>query len=220
MELCIQVISSHPLVELTIRDILSRDQAFRTRFSSEPCVDPRKVPHHGGPFLFILDSCSLCLELAAIRRLLYMRYPESKFLVLLSPEKGTDEEMLRLLYVGIDGFSIFADQLAQELPRALRAIMSGNLWVPHLVLHQYVRQTNLLLDTQLRPEPRLTARENQIFQLVVRRLSNKEIGGALEIAERTVKFHISNIFSKLKVQGRRELLTTISLVGFPQTFRP
>jgi len=149
-----------------------------------------------------------------------MRYPESKFLVLLSPEKGTDEEMLRLLYVGIDGFSIFADQLAQELPRALRAIMSGNLWVPHLVLHQYVRQTNLLLDTQLRPEPRLTARENQIFQLVVRRLSNKEIGGALEIAERTVKFHISNIFSKLKVQGRRELLTTISLVGFPQTFRP
>ena len=44
---------------------------------------------------------------------------------------------------------------------------------------------------------------------------NREIGGTLEISERTVKFHISNIFNKTGVQGRRELLSTIASVVEP-----
>lgn len=218
VELHVQVVSCHPLVALTIRDILSRDKTLPARFSLESCVDPRKVPHHDGPFLFILDSCSLPPELPAIRRLLYLRYPDSKFLALLSPEQGTDEEILRLLYGGIDGCLAFTELLAQKLPCALRAIMSGSLWIPGNVLRQYVGQTNSLLDAQLRPDTRLTARENQAFQLMVRRLSNKEIAVALGISERTVKFHISNIFSKLRVQDRRELLTAANLIGSPQPY--
>ncbi len=38
-----------------------------------------------------------------------------------------------------------------------------------------------------------------------RRLSNKEIAEVLNIQESTVKFHLSNIFSKLQVNKRRDL---------------
>jgi len=44
-----------------------------------------------------------------------------------------------------------------------------------------------------------------VIELVKRRLSNKEIGAILNIQESTVKFHLSNIFSKLQVNRRRQL---------------
>jgi DNA-binding NarL/FixJ family response regulator len=51
----------------------------------------------------------------------------------------------------------------------------------------------------------ITQRESQILELVKRRLSNKEIGAVLNIQESTVKFHLSNVFSKLQVTRRSEL---------------
>jgi DNA-binding CsgD family transcriptional regulator len=51
----------------------------------------------------------------------------------------------------------------------------------------------------------ITQRESQILELVKRRLSNKEIGAVLNIQESTVKFHLSNVFSKLRVSRRSEL---------------
>jgi DNA-binding CsgD family transcriptional regulator len=55
----------------------------------------------------------------------------------------------------------------------------------------------------------------RIGYFATRHLSNREIGGTLEISERTVKFHISNIFNKTGVQARRELLSTIASVAGP-----
>jgi DNA-binding NarL/FixJ family response regulator len=51
----------------------------------------------------------------------------------------------------------------------------------------------------------VTAREGEILQLLMRRLSNKDISSLLAISERTVKFHVSNILSKLQVSDRRGL---------------
>ncbi len=65
----------------------------------------------------------------------------------------------------------------------------------------------MLLDTQLLPGHSLTAREGQVLQFLMRRLTNKEISNALNISERTVKFHVSNILSKLQLVDRRGLLS-------------
>src|SRR5579872_4797527 len=55
--------------------------------------------------------------------------------------------------------------------------------------------------------PHMTKREREIIELVQHRLSNKEIANRLNIAEVTVKFHLSNIFDKVKVARRRELFS-------------
>ncbi len=212
----VHVISCHPLVALAISDIISRDPALRMCFSSESCPNPKNPRRNGEPCLFLLDSCSLPMEFAAVRRLLCLRCPESKFMALLSPEKATDDEMIRLVYEGIDGCLALTELYGQEFPKALQSIISGNLWIPHHILREYIRQTNFLLNAQLRPDPRLTARENQAFRLMIRRLSNKEIAAVLGISERTAKFHISNIFSKLKLHDRHELLASVNLIEVPQ----
>jgi len=61
---------------------------------------------------------------------------------------------------------------------------------------------------------RFTTREEQIVNFVVRGYSNKQIGSALGISERTVKYHVSNILQKSRVSTRKELLESINLRDF------
>jgi DNA-binding NarL/FixJ family response regulator len=48
----------------------------------------------------------------------------------------------------------------------------------------------------------LTEREFQVFMLLGHGLSNRRIGAALHIGERTVKLHVSNILRKLALESR------------------
>lgn len=56
---------------------------------------------------------------------------------------------------------------------------------------------------------KLTKRELAVVELMKHRLSNKEIATVLDISEATVKFHVTNIFAKIKISRRRELFSII-----------
>jgi NarL family two-component system response regulator LiaR len=107
----------------------------------------------------------------------------------------------------MDGFVDLHETWQTELPRAVNSILHGELWVPREVLETIMGLERTLLETQLLPGHSLTVRERQVLQLLMRGLANKEISSSLEIAERTVKFHVSNILGKLRLEDRRELLT-------------
>lgn len=53
---------------------------------------------------------------------------------------------------------------------------------------------------------RLTRREEEVLNGVVRSLANKEIAVSLNLSERTVKFHVSSLLAKFRVRGRMELV--------------
>jgi RNA polymerase sigma factor (sigma-70 family) len=52
----------------------------------------------------------------------------------------------------------------------------------------------------------LTEREREVVRWVIQGMTNKEIASQLGISEKTVKTHLSNIFSKLNVSKRLQLL--------------
>ena len=113
---------------------------------------------------------------------------------------------MRLLPLGIHGF-VGYPQIAEQLAEAVHCVAEGRLWISSSVLEAYARQSITSLNTvsQL-PRPQgITQRESEVIELVKRRLSNKEIGEILNIRESTVKFHLSNVFSKLQINGRSEL---------------
>lgn len=56
---------------------------------------------------------------------------------------------------------------------------------------------------------KLTQREYEVMTLLLRGASNKLIGQALFISIKTVEFHVSNIFQKLGVRNRMELINRI-----------
>jgi DNA-binding CsgD family transcriptional regulator len=58
---------------------------------------------------------------------------------------------------------------------------------------------------QPRVLPQLTTREQQIVDLVLRNLTNREIAATLFVTQKTVEYHLSNIFTKLNIRSRRDL---------------
>ena len=53
---------------------------------------------------------------------------------------------------------------------------------------------------------KLTRREEEVLNGIVRSLANKEIAASLNLSERTVKFHVSSLLAKFRVRGRMELV--------------
>jgi DNA-binding CsgD family transcriptional regulator len=53
---------------------------------------------------------------------------------------------------------------------------------------------------------KLTRREEEVLNGVMRSQANKEIAAALNLSERTVKFHVSSLLAKFRVRGRMELV--------------
>ncbi len=52
---------------------------------------------------------------------------------------------------------------------------------------------------------KLTRREEEVLGGITRSLANKEIAAALNLSERTIKFHVSSLLTKFRVRGRMEL---------------
>jgi DNA-binding NarL/FixJ family response regulator len=202
----IQIVGSHPVLTRAVEEVLSSltDLSVRTLPPALNEAETRRQP--GSPRFFLLDACSLQTDLGPLAGRCRAHSPGSKFMALLSPGNGSDAEKLRLFYWGIDGFVELHQSWQAELPHAIRSVLEGQFWVPPEVLAAYVKQVRALLSAQRLPGHSLTAREIQVLQLLMRRLTNREISSALKISGRTVKFHVSNILSKLSLDDRRGLL--------------
>jgi NarL family two-component system response regulator LiaR len=106
--------------------------------------------------------------------------------------------------MGAQGYVAHAN-VSHVLARAILNIAAGQLWVSQEVLQEFLSEVGRILRKDIHHRQSTTPREDEILELVRRRLSNKEIADLLEIRVSTVKFHISNIFSKMHASSRREL---------------
>jgi DNA-binding NarL/FixJ family response regulator len=153
--------------------------------------------------VFIVDRKGIDLSLRECLDVLRERYPNARFVIL--DEEQTLEQTVGLLALGVHGFVSYTQ--IDKLSRAVDRISQGELWFAPSVLEAYAQRSIASLNnvTQSPTGQAITQRESQILELVKRRLSNKEIGAVLNIQESTVKFHLSNVFSKLQVTRRSEL---------------
>ena len=214
MSIAVQVMSAHPLLIRAVEGVLSnlKDIPVRLLPPAQNPAEAMKQPR--SPRLFLLDACSLRTDLGPLANRCRTYLPGSKFLALLPPEKSSTAEEMRLFYWGIDGFVELHKTWQAELPKAIHSVVKGQTWAPPEVLLAFVQRAKWLVDAQLLPGHSLTMRESQALQLLMRRLTNKEISRALGISERTVKYHVSNILSKLQLEDRRGLAPDNLLLKF------
>jgi DNA-binding NarL/FixJ family response regulator len=153
--------------------------------------------------VFIVDRKGIDLSLRECLDVLRERHPNARFVIL--DEEQTLEQAVGLLALGVHGFVSYTqiDKLSQAVDR----ISQGELCFSSSVLEAYAQRSIASLNNvnQSPTGQAITQRESQILELVKRRLSNKEIGAVLNIQESTVKFHLSNVFSKLRVSRRSQL---------------
>jgi DNA-binding NarL/FixJ family response regulator len=209
----IQLISSHPLLIRAVENTLASVKNLDINLTLRPCpvpATPDSPAPSQSPALFLLDACSSQIDLGPLAARCRAQAPGSKFLALLAPAEASVSlpEKIRLFFWGIDGFVELHETWQKELPHAVQNLLKGQLWVPSEVLLAFVTHAKSILDAQLLHGHFLTAREAQVLQLLMRRLTNKDISSALRISERTVKFHVSNILSKLQLEDRHAVSPT------------
>ena len=126
---------------------------------------------------------------------------------------GGDEAVVAAIRAGARGYVLKGAQRA-ELFRAIRAVASGEAIFGHEVarrLAAYVAPPDGAgLD---RPFPELTDREREILGLVAQGRSNSEITDLLVLSPKTVRNHVSNIFSKLGARDRAEAIVRAREAG-------
>ncbi len=127
--------------------------------------------------------------------------------VLMLTTFGLDSYVYESLRAGASGFML-KDAPPEEIVGAIRIVASGEAMLAPAVTRQVIDEFARLPRPRTQPDgpPTLTAREQEVFALLVRGLSNAEICDVLTISDATVKTHVARVLQKLGLRDRVQVV--------------
>ena len=144
----------------------------------------------------------------ALRRL---RADDADARVIIFTAFDTDERILAAVQAGAQGY-LLKGAPREEVFNAVRVVHGGGSLLQPLVASKLLKQVSQREESGVELEP-LTPREDEVLQLLAQGLQNKEIAAELVISERTVKFHVSSILTKLDAGNRTEAVAIAAQHG-------
>jgi DNA-binding NarL/FixJ family response regulator len=118
-----------------------------------------------------------------------------------------DNYVLGLLEAGATGY-LMKSAKGQDLVEAVRAVRAGESVLHPKIIEKLLKQAMVkpVGTTKYKMKDLLSDRETEMLKLLATGMSNKEIAEKLCLSLRTVKAHMSNIFTKMNVASRSEAL--------------
>ena len=162
--------------------------------------------------VFIIDPLLFSWEeLPQVVQQLKTASPRTKLLLLIETEMS-DSSLMHCIMRGIDGYVKRSAKL-EQLVEAIRSVHAGNIWADRKLLEKFIRypsvETSSLESRLSQLENPLTKREKDVISFLIRGLPNKRISHAMHISEKTVKTHLNNIFKKMNVSNRTEVVSML-----------
>ena len=128
-----------------------------------------------------------------------------------------DDSVFAALRAGARGY-ILKGAAQTETLRAIRAVGNGEAIFSPAIAQRVIQYFASPRAGTLPPAfPELTEREYEILQLIAQRATNMEIAAKLVLSPKTVRNHVSNIFSKLHVADRTEAMMAARIAGLGET---
>lgn len=191
------IIESQALFAKALCQVFSSDLAIEITGDSQIVNEATVLKARPDVVLLDVDGGSMAMMdvIATVRAIL----PKTRVCVLtMRPEP---EIMQRCLSAGADGY-IVKDVTPPELINAVKLVARGENYVDPRVAGGWLRRRsngNRRADLN-----ELSTRETEVIRLIAEGLSNKEISARLGLSEKTIKNHISRIFSKLNIYARAQ----------------
>jgi len=205
--LAVCLLSPHPLVLAEFERVLTRPDFRLTLRQLESTLAPDmrrlSVPRAA---VYVVDAHATRPAAEALITNILERYGNARVLVV--ADHFSDANSYSLLQLGAKGLLTYAEA-REQLPRALPLVASGGFWVPRSLLSGFVDSIlSSAAGRRLRAGSGadLSRREQEVLDPLLENLANKEIANKLNISERTVKFHVSNLLNKFGVRRRADLI--------------
>lgn len=196
----VMIVDDHKMIREGLKRILEFEgevQVIEEADNGQDCLSKLKTAK---PDIILLDINMPVMN--GIETLQALKKKRKKYKVLMLTVHNEVEYLLKAVDIGIDGY-LLKDADSKELKRAITSVSSGEKFIqPSLI--PLLNSKLIARDLDKEKLEKLSSREIEVLKLVSVGMFNKEIGKKLDISERTVKNHMSNIFKKIECTDRTQ----------------
>ncbi len=194
----ILLVDDHPLFRLGLRNLLEGLPDLAVVGEAADGAEAVGLVEELEPTLVIMDIAMRGLNGVESTRQILERRPGTRVLIVTMFD---DDSVFDAVKAGALGY-ILKGADPDEIIRAIRSVANGEaIFSPNTA-----RRLSAFFSRSkpATPFPELTEREQQVLQRIARGLTNAAIADELYLSDKTVRNHVSNIFSKLHVASRAE----------------
>lgn len=196
----VMIVDDHKMIREGLKRILEFEgevQVIEEADNGQECLNKLKTAK---PDIILLDINMPVMN--GIETLQALKKKKKKYKVLMLTVHNEVEYLLKAVDIGIDGY-LLKDSDSSELKRAITSVNNGEKFIqPSLI--PLLNSKLIARDLDKEKLDKLSNREIEVLKLVSVGMFNKEIGKKLDISERTVKNHMSNIFKKIECTDRTQ----------------
>lgn len=199
MPIQVLIADDHSIIREGLRQLLELDEDIKVigeAVDGLECIDKIQTLR---PDVVLLDINMPNLN--GIQVLEHLRNNNIKTRVLVLTIHNEIEYLIRAVEIGVGGY-LLKDSDSAVLRKAIKTVYAGENYIqPSLtpLLKERLENPNIMSEADY-----LTKREIEVLKLVAYGKFNKEIAETLQISEKTVKNHVSNIFKKIHVNDRTQ----------------
>ncbi len=196
----VMIADDHSLIREGLKQLLEFDGSIEVVGEAANGVECLENLEKYDPEVLLLDINMP--EMNGIEVLKKLKENQSTVKVLILTVHNELEYLMNAVEIGVEGY-IMKDSESTELKNAIRAVHDGENYIQSSLIPAL---NNQLMNRDLDKDKvaSLTNRELEVLVQVANGMFNKEIATNLNISERTVKNHISNIFKKIDVSDRTQ----------------
>ena len=196
----VMFVDDHALIREGIKQLLEFDGSIDVIEQASDGAECLEKLQHVQPDILLLD-----INMPNVNGIEVLEEIKKKNIpvkVLMLTVHSEAEYLVQAVDIGANGY-ILKDSGSEELKKAIQSVMDGDSYIqPSLIPSLNSRLVNRDIDKE--KIAALTKREMEILTQIAGGMFNKEIAMNLNISERTVKNHISNIFKKIDVSDRTQ----------------
>jgi DNA-binding NarL/FixJ family response regulator len=198
-QITVLLADDHAVVRKGTRDFIDEDPQLRVIAEASDGAEAWALLAQQQPDVAVLDIRMPHLTGVELTRRIKEHFPQVRVLIL----TAYDDEpyVLALVRAGADGY-ILKTADSRQLLAAVKQVYAGRSFIDSAIASTII--TGALRSS---PEEQLTERELEVVRGVAKGWTNREIAQQLAISDRTVQGHLANIFAKLHVSSRTEVVT-------------
>lgn len=193
------IADDHPLVRQGLRSYLQTVDGIEVVGEASDGDQAIALAAELAPDVVLMDLAMPNVDGIEATRRLSESSPEIKVIALTS--FATDDKVFPAIRAGAAGY-LLKEADPSEVADAIAKVARGESILHPQIAERLMREVAAATPRAHRTD--LTARELEVLRLIATGRSNREISRELDIAEKTVKTHVSNVLSKLGVHDRTQ----------------